>query len=39
MKSALISLAISTAFVVFIVRLNNGATADSTLGKVFGKKA
>lgn len=38
MKAGLISLAISTAFVVILIRLNNGATADSTLGKVFGKK-
>lgn len=38
MKSALVSLAISTAFVVILIRLNNGAAPDSTLGKVFGKK-
>lgn len=38
MKATLVSLAISTAFVVILIRLNNGATADTTLGRVFGKK-
>lgn len=38
MKSTIISVTIAAIFVTVLIRLNNGATPDSTLGKVFGKK-